>query len=236
MLSILAKAGEVGAIWPRWRPRLDRVFLATWITLFGAIAITAAAADDGVQTEPPAVTSDDLVGRAVLVEPDGPNSHDQSFSGTVIWRTEPIEPGGRPDEIAIHADIDVPHKFKVTVSLRRNSDKNLAASHFVELAFRPAPEFEGSGIYGVPGILMKRSEQARGTPLASTTAKRSDGTFVVRMSNYEADRNRNLILLRSMPWLDIPILYGDQRRVFLTIEKGVSGSAAFLAVLGVPSH
>ncbi len=103
MLSILAKAGEVGAIWPRWRPRLDRVFLATWITLFGAIAITAAAADDGVQPEPPAA-GDEFAARAVLVEQDSTNLVRQSSSSPVVWRTEPIEPGGRPDEIGVRTN------------------------------------------------------------------------------------------------------------------------------------
>jgi hypothetical protein len=63
--------------------------------------------------------------------------------------------------------------------------------------------------------------------------KTSDDTFVVRLSDSDAERRRNLILLRSMPWLDISIAYRNQHRAVLSIEKGLPGSAAFLAVLEV---
>ncbi len=124
----------------------------------------------------------------------------------------------------------------MTLSLRRNSDKNVPASHVLELAFHSAREFEGGGIDGVLGITMKLGEQARGRALASTTVKTSDGIFVVRLSESDAERRRNLILLRSMPWLDISVAYRNQRQAVLSIEKGIPGSAAFLAVLEVPSH
>jgi hypothetical protein len=79
----------------------------------------------------------------------------------------------------------------------------------------------------VPGILMKVNEQARGSPLAGLTVKVTDGFFLVGLSNVEADRARNLELLKERAWLDIPIVYKNQHRGIIAIEKGGPGSQAY---------
>ena len=92
----------------------------------------------------------------------------------------------------------------------------------MEFAFFLPPDFAGGGVGNVPGILMKSSEQARGTPLAGLAVKVTDGFFLVGLSNVDADRQRNIQLLKRS-WLDMAMVYTNQRRALIAIEKGPSG-------------
>lgn len=167
--------------------------------------------------------------RAVLYDEDPKNPQGKQYVGTVVWRTEKIKgSGSQPADIAVRADIEVPEaKFKMTMSFRRNTDKTLPASHTAELTFVLPPDFNGGGVSNVPGILMKSSEQARGTPLAGLAVKVTDGFFLIGLSNVDADRTRNIALLKERPWFDVPLVYNNQRRAIVAIEKGEPGQRAF---------
>jgi hypothetical protein len=166
--------------------------------------------------------------RAVLYEEDLSNPRGQQFVGSVVWRTEVVEVAGKPDDVALNADVDIPsRKFKMKLSLRRNLDNSLPASHVVELTFRLPSDFAGGGIASLPGLLMKSNELARGVALAGVPVKVKDGYFMVGLSNGEADRAGNLNLLLGRDWLDITLVYSDHRRAIIAIEKGTSGAQAF---------
>jgi hypothetical protein len=167
--------------------------------------------------------------RVVLYDEDPSDPKGKQYVGSVVWRTEPIKATGnqRPD-IAVRADIEIPdRKFKMTMSFRRNTDSSLPASHTAELTFILPPDFAGGGVSNVPGILMKSNEQARGTPLAGLAVKVTDGFFLVGLSNVDADRSRNIQLLKERSWFDVPLVYTNQRRAIIAIEKGAPGERAF---------
>jgi hypothetical protein len=167
--------------------------------------------------------------RVVLYDEDPSDPKGKQYVGTVVWRTEPIKAGaGQSADIAVRADIDIPdRKFKMTMSFRRNTDTSLPASHTAELTFILPPDFAGGGVSNVPGILMKSNEQARGTPLAGLAVKVTDGFFLVGLSNVDADRARNIQLLKERSWFDVPLVYVNQRRAIIAIEKGPPGERAF---------
>jgi hypothetical protein len=167
--------------------------------------------------------------RVVLYDEDPSDPKGRQYVGTVIWRTEQIKASGnqKPD-IAVRADIEIPdRKFKMTMSFRRNTDTSLPASHTAELTFVLPQDFSGGGVGNVPGILMKSNEQARGTPLAGLAVKVTDGFFLVGLSNVDSDRARNLQLLKERSWFDVPLVYVNQRRAIIAIEKGAPGERAF---------
>jgi len=166
--------------------------------------------------------------RVVLYDEDPSSPQGKQYVGSVIWRTEAVKaPAGQPADVGVRADIDVPErKFKMSLSIRRNTDASLPASHTAELTFNLPPDF-GATVANVPGILMKSNEQARGTPLAGLAVKVTDGFFLVGLSNVEADRSRNLQLLKERSWFDIPLVYSNQRRSIVAIEKGAPGERAF---------
>jgi hypothetical protein len=183
----------------------------------------AAGATPGAET-PPAVAQ-----RVVLYEEDPNNPQGKRYVGSVIWRTETVSPGpGLAPELAVRADISIPEKhMTVTWSLRRNTDKALPASHTIEIMFHLPADFPGGGIANVPGILMKDSEQARGTPLAGLAVKVTDGYFLIGLSAVDADVQRNVELLKDKPWFDIPVVYSNGNRAILAMEKGPPGDRAF---------
>jgi hypothetical protein len=181
----------------------------------------------------PASSSSDQVApvaqRVVLYDEDPSDPKGKQYVGTVVWRTEPIKASANQKaDIAVRADIEIPdRKFKMTMSFRRNTDASLPASHTAELTFILPPDFSGGGVSNVPGILMKSNEQARGTPLAGLAVKVTDGFFLVGLSNVDADRSRNLQLLKERSWFDVPLVYTNQRRAIIAIEKGAPGERAF---------
>jgi hypothetical protein len=169
--------------------------------------------------------------QAVLYEEDPATPKGRQFAGSVTWHTETIKTAGKPDELAARADIDIPSRgLRVVMSLRRNDDPSLPASHVVEITLAVPADFNNGGVANVPGILMKSNLEARGTPLAGLAVKVTDGFFLIGLSSVAADRERSEKLLLERPWFDIPIVYANQRRAILAIEKGESGDQAFKAV------
>jgi hypothetical protein len=167
--------------------------------------------------------------RVVLYEEDTSVPEGKQYVGQAVWRTDQVGgTNGQPSDIAIRADIEIPdRKFKMTFLIRRNSDTSLPASHTAELTFILPPDFPGGGIDNVPGILMKLSEQARGVPLAGLAVKVTDGFFLVGLSNVDADRARNIQLLKERSWFDIPLVYTNKRHAIIAMEKGAPGERAF---------
>jgi hypothetical protein len=167
--------------------------------------------------------------KVVLYEEDPADPNGKRFVGSAIWRTETITPGpGQPPELAIRADVEVPErKLAMTWSLRRNTDKGLPATHTVEIMFKVPPDFPSGGISNVPGILMKQAEQTRGVPLAGLAVKVTPGFYLIGLSNVEADKDRNIQLLKERSWFDIPVVYNNNRRAILALEKGTPGERVF---------
>jgi hypothetical protein len=167
--------------------------------------------------------------RVVLYDEDPSDPKGKQYVGSVVWRTEQVKASGaQKGDIAVRADIDIPdRKFKMTMSFRRNTDTSLPASHTAELTFILPQDFAGGGVGNVPGILMKSNEQARGTPLAGLAVKVTDGFFLVGLSNDDADRQRNVQLLKERSWFDVPLVYSNQRRAIIAIEKGAPGERVF---------
>ena len=167
--------------------------------------------------------------RVVLYEEDSNDPQGKRYVGSVIWRTETVSPGpGLAPELAVRADVEIPERhITMTWSLRRNTDPALPASHTIEILFNLPADFPGGGIANVPGILMKQSEQARGTPLAGLAVKVTNGFFLIGLSAVEADQQRNIQLLKERPWFDVPIVYTNGGRAILALEKGTPGERAF---------
>src|SRR5262249_11322171 len=151
------------------------------------------------------------------------------FAGWATGRPEMVPPGrGLSPEMAARADVEVPERrIAMTWSLRRNADPNLPASHTVEIVFKLPQDFSAGGVANVPGILMKQAEQSRGTPLSGLAVKVTNGFFLIGLSAVDADRDRNVQLLKERAWFDIPVVYSNNRRAILALEKGTPGERAF---------
>lgn len=167
--------------------------------------------------------------RVVLYEEEPDDPQGKRFVGTVLWRTEmrPAAPG-RPPELAVRGDVEIPErKMSVTMTFRRNTDASLPASHTIEIIFTLPTDTPSGGVQKVPGVLMKQAEQTRGVPLAGLAVPVTPGYFLIGLSSLETDMQRNVQLLKERAWFDIPIIYNNNRRAILALEKGTPGEQVF---------
>ena len=167
--------------------------------------------------------------RVVLYEEDPQDAQGKRFVGTVLWRTEVRTAApGRPPELTLRGDIEVPdRKMTIAFSIRRNTDQSLPASHTIEIMFNQPADSPFGGVQNVPGVLMKQAEQTRGVPLTGQSVKVTPGFFLIGLSALETDVQRNVQLLKERSWFDIPIVYNNNRRAILALEKGTPGDKAF---------
>ena len=74
---------------------------------------------------------------------------------------------------------------------------------------------------------MHTEHRARGAPLSGLAVKVTNGFFLIGLSAVEADVQRNLQLLRERGWFDIPMVYNNNRRAIIAVEKGNPGERSF---------
>jgi hypothetical protein len=181
-------------------------------------------------TQPRPQSEAPVVQRAVLYEDDPVEPAGRQFVGTVTWRTENSPPAaGQPPDRAIRAEINIPERnMQVNLTIRRNTDPGLTASHTVSIMFTLPPDFPNGGVSEIRGMLMKQAEDTRGTSLAGLAVKVTPTFFLVGLSSAsDADVQRNLQLLKERSWFDIAIVYNNGRRAILAVEKGGPGDRAF---------
>ncbi|OYZ85907.1 MAG: hypothetical protein B7Y01_05480 [Xanthobacter sp. 17-67-6] len=118
-------------------------------------------------------------------------------------------------------------RMALSFVLRRNTDQTLPASHTIEIGFTLPADFPYGGITNVPGIRMKQTEAAQGAPLVGLSVRVNPTYFLVGLSAVPADRQRNIQLLQTRPWIDIPVVYTNNKRAIIAFEKGVPGEQAF---------
>jgi hypothetical protein len=120
--------------------------------------------------------------RSVLYEenPGATEEQLQTFVGTAVWRTETVNPGpGRPPELGLRIEVEIPdRKMTVTISIRRNPDQTLPASHTIEVQFQ-TPNDPFGGVANLPGIRAKTTETAQGAPLVGLVVRVMPGFFLV---------------------------------------------------------
>jgi hypothetical protein len=147
-----------------------------------------------------------------------------ALSAAVTWRY--VENGANGP--TIEANLQVPERhLKVKVTVHKNADKSLPASHLIEIQIDASSDFPGKGIKKVPRFVMKPTDEARGQPLVGAAAKITDGFFWIALSASEADISANLALLRDRDWIDLPFIYETGQRGILTFEKGSQGDQVF---------
>ncbi|WP_269931430.1 hypothetical protein [Aminobacter sp. HY435] len=149
--------------------------------------------------------------------------------GSVVWTVVQESPGGDlPPEPAIRAEATIPGKdIQLRMTIRRNADKTLPASHILEMIFLTPEGFEGGGIENILRVALKGSEQDAGNPLIGIPAKIADGFFLVALDDTKAGMDANLNLLRRQSWIDVPVVYKSGRRALFTLEKGIPGEKVF---------
>lgn len=189
---------------------------------------TPPAAPGATPAQPPAAQV--AVGqKAIFYEERTSSAPGSAESGSVVWSMVQESPGGDlPPEPAIRGEATIPSKdLQLRMTIRRNADQTLPASHIIELIFLTPDGFGGGGIDNILRFALKGTEEAPGSPLRGIPAKIADGFFLVALNESKADLDANMNLMRSEDWIDVPVIYKNGRRALITMEKGIPGGKVF---------
>jgi hypothetical protein len=177
--------------------------------------------------------------KAIFYEERTASSQGSAESGTTVWSISQESPGaGQPAEPAIKGVVSIPGRdIGLSMTIRRNADPTLPASHIIEMIFITPEGFSEGGIDNILRVALKSDEQQPGSPVIGLPAKIGDGFFLVALNNSKAEIDANMNLLRNQKWIDVAVVYKSGRRALITMEKGLPGSKVFDDVLkawGVP--
>jgi hypothetical protein len=193
-----------------------------------ASAPAAPPASAPAPTAPPVAVAQ----RAILYEerPEAPNEP-TVVMGRAVWRLETLAGQGDQPDAAIKIELDFPERsMGVELTIRRNADAALPASHLVEIKF--AFRAGGGPIKELASPpTMKQEENQRGSPLIGLQVPVMENYFLVGLSNQPTDIERNIAQLQSANWIDLPFRFGNDRIGVIAIEKGTQGAEAIQAAL-----
>ena len=164
--------------------------------------------------------------RAILYEenqldPQAP----KATAGRALWRLDNQNAGrGEPLETVVRASVEIQGgQLTLAMLIRRNTDPTLPASHTIELTFTTAPGDTTRVVRDIGLLQLKNDEAVRGTPVAGLPVPVKDNVFLIGLSNLQGDIDRNVDLLRTRNWIDLPIRLASGQRAILSFEKGTSG-------------
>lgn len=154
--------------------------------------------------------------------------------GSVVWTLIDDPENGGPNNVAIRGEISTDDgNLSALITIKRNADKSLPASHIIEIVFALPENFSGGGIDQVQRISMKQTEQDQGNPLIAVPARITEDFYMIALNDLAEAVQTNTQLLRERNWIDIPVIYSNGRRALITLEKGTSGTEVFNQALDV---
>ena len=168
----------------------------------------------------PALT--EMARAAMVIASDSPRNPVVSL-GSTVWSTIPVP--GQPARVAVKADADLPDlKMHATMTLRKNTNPTLLATHTIDLRFSFA---DGAPITGVRDVepKMRNLGSTASEALRSVKAKINDVYFLIALTKGDQDTARNLDLMQTRAWFDFPLLLNDNRIAKLVFEKSTKGEA-----------
>ncbi len=147
--------------------------------------------------------------KAIFYEERTNVSEASAEPGSIVWSLVQESPGGDlPPEPAIRAEATIPGKdVQLRMTIRRNADQTLPASHIVEMIFLTLQGFRGRRHRECAAPRRSRApEQEAGSPLLGIPAKIADGFFLIALERQQAgDRGEHPAAARSQSWIDVPV-------------------------------
>jgi hypothetical protein len=183
--------------------------------------------NDAPDASSPAVPG--MARAAILIASDNPKNPVVSL-GSTVWST--IRPlPGQPATVAVKADADIPDlKMHATMTLRKNTDPTLEATHTIDLKFSFA---DGAPITGVKDVVPKMGNlgSTASEALRGLRIRISDVYFLIALAKGDQVAARNLDLMGTRAWFDFPLLLNDNRIAILVIQKSTKGGAMLAKAL-----
>ena len=144
--------------------------------------------------------------------------------GSTVWTLIPAA-SGQPATVAVEAEADIPDlKMHATMTLRKNTDPTLQATHTIDLKFSFT---EGAPIAGFKDVglpQMRKEDSTAAEALASVKVKISDVYFLIALAKGDSG-TRNLDLMQTRAWFDFPLLLNDDRIAKIVFQKSPEAEA-----------
>ena len=174
----------------------------------------------------PATPAPSAGGRAAMRVASADNPQKPAVSlGSTVWSLIPPAPG-QPATVGVKAEADIPDlKMHATMTLRKNTDPTLQATHTIDLKFSFA---EGAPITGFKDVglpQMRKEDSTAAEALTSVKVKISDTYFLIALAKGDSDTARNLDLMQTRSWFDFPLLLNDDRIAKVVFQKSPEGQA-----------
>ncbi len=167
--------------------------------------------------------------RALLLQEGtgGEGAQPTSTAGRVTWRLETVNgEQGQPLQNAVVATVTFSDpELNLIMTIQRNLDATLPASHTVSLAFSQTGADAAVRVVQDVGLLQaKDDETARGSPVSGLPVRVRENLFLIGLSSLRNDVERNSELLLRRNWFDVAVRYTSGKRAGLTFAKGSSGA------------
>ena len=178
------------------------------------------------QNPPAASTPAPSAGRAAMLVASADNPQKPVVSlGSTVWSLIPAAPG-QPASVAVKAEADIPDlKMHATMTLRKNTDPTLQATHTIDLKFSFADGAPITGFKDVGLPQMRMEDSTAAEALTSVKVKISDTFFLIALAKGDSDTARNLDLMRTRAWFDFPLMLNDDRIAKVVFQKSPEGQA-----------
>jgi hypothetical protein len=177
-------------------------------------------------SQPAAQSPVPSAGRAAMLIASADNPQKPAVSlGSTVWSLIPPAPN-QPATVAVKAEADIPDlKMHATMTLRKNTDPTLQATHTIDLKFSFADGAPITGFKDVGLPQMRKEDSTAAEALTSVKVKISDTYFLIALAKGEADTARNLDLMQTRTWFDFPLLLNDDRIAKVVFQKSSEGQA-----------
>jgi hypothetical protein len=161
---------------------------------------------------------------ALLVEAPEEAAKVKTYIGRVVWRLENAVSGpGQALSFGVRAEVDLADAgLQAVMSIQKNADATLSASHTIRIQFTPAAGGQVGGVKEIRMIEMRGEDMPNGDPLSGLTVQIAENAFLIGLMRGAAE-STNTELMRSRGWFDLPITLANGKRAKVTFEKGVSG-------------
>lgn len=157
------------------------------------------------------------------------DSGSTSYPGIVHW-SRMVDETGQPTLVA-RASIPA-RRIIIDLTIKRNRDAKLPASHVMDIKFTLDPLFNENTIASLPGVLLKNKKLSEGELLFGASARVVENTFVFALSSDDQDVSSNSELMTSRKWLDLAIIYESGRHAIVTLEKKANAVRLFDEMFG----
>jgi hypothetical protein len=135
----------------------------------------------------------------------------QTITGTVAWQTTADDTGA--PGLAATVAIDEA-KVAAAVTMTKNNDASLPATHIFEATFTPGAEFAGKSVAQLAGVMMRKGEDLQGTPLPGASATIVTNQFIFAPSGPSPSGTT----LGVSKWMDLALVFETGQRALLALE------------------